>query len=283
MFIRSDVGTTHDHHHQHNLANDHSIAAATTTSTMVTKLNRDSHIIKKSSPSTSPPLTSKNRTHPRQPPLIIYAHAPRVIHTKPQEFKALVQTLTGYTGNKNSTVTTTATKNDLTSPSPPPPPPPTPLLPTSNKLPMYYDFEEFETKNVVPLIKNNLFSIHDDFKHKTSLMEENLNISGDGGGYNFAAPIFDPPLMHQGNRTSVPFFTPSIGDQFCCTNNNNSVGFVGKMNNNKNNNQMLYDQNYVGGETGSGCYYSDGLSSSLDLSSSLSSMEEPIDELTDFC
>ncbi|KAI3725416.1 hypothetical protein L1987_65204 [Smallanthus sonchifolius] len=56
-----------------------------------------------SSTGSSPTITSdtvKTRSQEQQPPprpLIIYTHSPKVIHTQPRDFMALVQKLTGFT------------------------------------------------------------------------------------------------------------------------------------------------------------------------------------------
>lgn len=63
------------------------------------KINKDSHVIHKlpSSSSNSLSLAHNNRREQAQqkPPVIIYAHSPKVIHTQPRDFMALVQKLTG--------------------------------------------------------------------------------------------------------------------------------------------------------------------------------------------
>lgn len=72
------------------------------------KINKSSHSIKKSSSlssssSSSPPLIGGNMagsTAAKPPPqhrhpVIIYTHSPKVIHTHPRDFMALVQKLTG--------------------------------------------------------------------------------------------------------------------------------------------------------------------------------------------
>ncbi|KAI4313917.1 hypothetical protein L6164_026859 [Bauhinia variegata] len=55
-------------------------------------IKRESHLIRK--PSSS---ADTNKPHQQQPrnPIIIYAHSPKVIHTKPKDFMAVVQRLTG--------------------------------------------------------------------------------------------------------------------------------------------------------------------------------------------
>ncbi|CAA0323745.1 VQ motif-containing protein 8 [Arabidopsis thaliana] len=54
------------------------------------KLAGESHTIKKTSS-----CKSKPRPHGRASPVIIYAHSPKVIHTRAEDFMALVQRLTG--------------------------------------------------------------------------------------------------------------------------------------------------------------------------------------------
>ncbi|KAH9746806.1 hypothetical protein KPL70_004529 [Citrus sinensis] len=69
------------------------------------KINKDSHVIHKlpSSSSNSLLLVHNNKQEQEQDqqrrPVIIYAHSPKVIHTQPRDFMALVQKLTGSDGN----------------------------------------------------------------------------------------------------------------------------------------------------------------------------------------
>ncbi|KAK1421030.1 hypothetical protein QVD17_23078 [Tagetes erecta] len=68
------------------------------------KINKDSKFIHCLPPPSDAGL--KNRSHEQQPPprpLIIYTHSPKVIHTKPRDFMALVQKLTGYTPQPHDT------------------------------------------------------------------------------------------------------------------------------------------------------------------------------------
>ncbi|CAL5399663.1 unnamed protein product [Camellia sinensis] len=71
------------------------------------RINKDSHSIQKPS-SSSYPRTSDHQTHlhqhqqqhqQQQNPVIIYAHSPRIIHTQPRDFMALVQKLTGLSSS----------------------------------------------------------------------------------------------------------------------------------------------------------------------------------------
>ncbi|GLT48902.1 hypothetical protein SLA2020_224920 [Shorea laevis] len=66
------------------------------------KIKKDSHFISKSSPllsstSLSSTVSVVGSTKPQQHrhPVIIYTHSPKVIHTHPRDFMALVQKLTG--------------------------------------------------------------------------------------------------------------------------------------------------------------------------------------------
>ncbi|KAG4999246.1 hypothetical protein AAZX31_08G041300 [Glycine max] len=53
------------------------------------KMNRESHLIRKSSSS------SLSKAQQQRPPVIIYTHPPKVIHTHARNFMELVQKLTG--------------------------------------------------------------------------------------------------------------------------------------------------------------------------------------------
>ncbi|CAN6851756.1 unnamed protein product [Brassica oleracea] len=56
------------------------------------KLTGESHSIKKT---TSFNVVKQSRRHGRAAPVVIYAHSPKVIHTRAENFMALVQRLTG--------------------------------------------------------------------------------------------------------------------------------------------------------------------------------------------
>ncbi|CAG7893074.1 unnamed protein product [Brassica rapa] len=59
------------------------------------KLTGESHSIKKT---TSFNVFKQSRRHGRAAPVVIYAHSPKVIHTRAENFMALVQRLTGLEG-----------------------------------------------------------------------------------------------------------------------------------------------------------------------------------------
>ncbi|KAI8562116.1 hypothetical protein RHMOL_Rhmol03G0009600 [Rhododendron molle] len=94
------------------------------------RINKVSHLIKKP---TSPPSSAFSSSSssaasapkpPHRQPVIIYTHSPKVIHTHPRDFKALVQKLTGQS------------RSDFESDHPPSPPkqePPPTTEPCKNR------------------------------------------------------------------------------------------------------------------------------------------------------
>ncbi|XP_071725324.1 VQ motif-containing protein 8, chloroplastic-like [Rutidosis leptorrhynchoides] len=70
------------------------------------KLDRNSHVIQKSSTSLSLIFSSSDNSLPVnnpkqiQKPVIIYARSPKIIHTQPKDFMALVQRLTGHDSSR---------------------------------------------------------------------------------------------------------------------------------------------------------------------------------------
>ncbi|KAJ8424113.1 hypothetical protein Cgig2_018123 [Carnegiea gigantea] len=74
------------------------------------KIHKDSHTIKKSSSMTSIPgsmssvgTTMAPKPSQQRPPLIIYTHSPKTIHTNPKDFMSLVQKLTGMSPSEQPT------------------------------------------------------------------------------------------------------------------------------------------------------------------------------------
>ncbi|OIW16698.1 hypothetical protein TanjilG_28755 [Lupinus angustifolius] len=65
-------------------------------------INKNSHLIHKPSSYSSKPHKQERN------PIIIYMQSPKIIHTKPQDFRALVQKLTGMTPTKKNVVDVTA-------------------------------------------------------------------------------------------------------------------------------------------------------------------------------
>ncbi|XP_008445554.2 VQ motif-containing protein 20-like [Cucumis melo] len=90
------------------------------------KINKDSHLIRKSSSSsnTSSPSSSSSSTTslvngvptavakpPQRHPVIIYTHSPKIIHTHPRDFMALVQKLTGMSRSDDEASTKATAKS----------------------------------------------------------------------------------------------------------------------------------------------------------------------------
>ncbi|XP_061339434.1 VQ motif-containing protein 8, chloroplastic-like [Gastrolobium bilobum] len=67
-------------------------------------INKDSHLIRKPSVS-STNFVAQNKH--QKVPIIIYTQSPKVIHTKPQDFMALVQRLTGKSSTNGDVSTAT--------------------------------------------------------------------------------------------------------------------------------------------------------------------------------
>ncbi|KAK1564828.1 hypothetical protein Q3G72_012460 [Acer saccharum] len=166
------------------------------------KLNKDSHmIIKKSSSSSSfsPPPSSHHRH-----PVIIYTHSPKIIHTSPKDFMALVQKLTGMSRSINNNedghhqgINSTADHQNTNALS-----------------------DDDSNKNVGKNINVN----GNDDNESSSVITSDENCSGGGGGGNIgegqvnscfvaAPPIYEPPT----NPYNYPIYNPNSAD-FLCTN-----------------------------------------------------------------
>uniref|UniRef100_A0A5B6YV54 Putative VQ motif-containing protein n=1 Tax=Davidia involucrata TaxID=16924 RepID=A0A5B6YV54_DAVIN len=163
------------------------------------KINKDSHFIKKPSPSSSSSSTSSfangvagaaataTTTRPQQRhPVIIYTHSPKIIHTHPRDFMALVQKLTGLSRSGDNA------------------PQPRPERP-GNDTP-----EAEETKNPKLTVSN------DDNESSSVVTDENCGSVGDPQVNScFVPPIFDPPNPCFNN---IPFFVPPSSTDFLCPN-----------------------------------------------------------------
>lgn len=201
------------------------------------KINKDSHFIKKpssSSSSSSPPSSSSSSstyamvgsttTRPPQQqrhPVIIYTHSPKIIHTHPRDFMALVQKLTGLSRFEDDS-------------SPPPAKPEPPEMGNNNNNGMSSSLEE-EMMNKSPnqVNNNNVMMRNDDNDSSSVITEENCssisistnnnnnssnnNINNVGGGGGDSSSCFVPPNPYLAN---IPVFTPNATD-FLCTNSIN--------------------------------------------------------------
>lgn len=73
-------------------------------------INKDSHLIRKPSVS-STSVVADTKVHKKQrKPIIIYTQSPKVIHTKAQDFMALVQRLTGRSSSNEDVSAATASQ-----------------------------------------------------------------------------------------------------------------------------------------------------------------------------
>ncbi|KAJ4827216.1 hypothetical protein Tsubulata_040204 [Turnera subulata] len=187
----------HDHHAKPNNNNNNNNNNMVCPPTL--KVNRESHMIKKSSSSSSSPPSSSSssasnslgivgssKPPPQRHPVIIYTHSPKIIHTHPKDFMALVQKLTGLSRSDN---------DDHQNPH-------QVKQEKGNKV------HEEEKKNVKINVRG------DDNDSSSVITEENCGGSiGDGQVHScFVPPIFDPPNPY---ITNIPVFTPNSADFLC--------------------------------------------------------------------
>lgn len=168
------------------------------------KISKDSHLIKKPSSASSGSATSPSSssssingvtglTKPQQRhPVIIYTHSPKIIHTHPSDFMALVQKLTGLSRSDDDTV---ATPHDHHRKSEP-----------GNDADSKILNPDHENKN-----KNIGLGNQDDNNESSSVVtEENCSSVGDVGqviNSCFVSPIFEPPA--NAYMANIPAFTPT--------------------------------------------------------------------------
>ncbi|XP_028800173.1 VQ motif-containing protein 20 [Neltuma alba] len=162
------------------------------------KVHKDSHAIKKSSP--PPPSLLSSSTKPQQRhPVIIYTHSPRVIHTHPRDFMALVQKLTGLSRSDN----------DVPTALDPLQPKQEPGIPAASTLTVDKDGGDLKKG-----------SVNEDNETSSVITEEN-NCSSSIGDTQVNScfmpnpPILDPSLNPY--MTSLPVFT-SNSTEFLCSN-----------------------------------------------------------------
>ncbi|KAE9588224.1 hypothetical protein Lal_00003286 [Lupinus albus] len=184
------------------------------------KINKDSHLIKKSSSfsSLSPPSSSSSSSSlslvstsmasgvitlnkpPQRHPVIIYTHSPKVIHTHPRDFMALVQKLTGLSPSEED-----GGDNNL-----PPSKQPKQEPASSNIAPMVVS-KESSRKNVVVGIEDNETS--------SVITEENSctnNISENQVNSCFVSPpILEAPVNPY--LANLPVFPPPNSSEFMCS------------------------------------------------------------------
>ncbi|KAF5751920.1 hypothetical protein HS088_TW02G00939 [Tripterygium wilfordii] len=78
------------------------------------RIHKDSHLIHKSSSSVFAKQQPQEQRQRQQQhgPVIIYTHSPKIIHTKPQDFMALVQKLTGRSSSDDQIISSETTASD---------------------------------------------------------------------------------------------------------------------------------------------------------------------------
>ncbi|KAK9278766.1 hypothetical protein L1049_028343 [Liquidambar formosana] len=189
----------HDHHHHHPPKRDVNGFCPSPL-----KTNKNSHFIKRSSPPSfssfpSPPVNgaAAAATKPQQQqrhPVIIYTHSPKVIHTHPRDFMALVQKLTGLSrsddgGGSERPTTTVKSEN-------------------GKEMPKEKD------KNAK---RGGGGGGNDENSSSSVITDENSGSVGCDGQVNsfFLPPILDPSNPYLSN---FHLFTPNSTD-FLCSNN----------------------------------------------------------------
>jgi|UniRef100_A0A2N9IJQ8 hypothetical protein len=159
------------------------------------KVNKDSHVIKKSSTTSSSSSTS-SLVHGVKPaqhrhPVIIYTHSPKIIHTHPRDFMALVQKLTGQSRSEDDDISQQKSESCGNGP-------------TSS--------DDQDNKSV-KILGN------DDNESSSVVTDENCSSLGDGGGHQvnscFVPPMFE--AVPDPYITNIPVFRPNSAE-FLCSN-----------------------------------------------------------------
>lgn len=150
------------------------------------KLNKESHLIQKptsSSSSSSSSATSSLLTtatvavcKQQRHPVIIYTHSPKIIHTQPRDFMALVQKLTGLAPSDEQAAPVQQQKAEGGSPPPP----------EGNN----------ETTTSSAVTEEKVCGGRGDAQVSSSLV----------------SPVFDPPNPF---FSDIPLFTPNSSEFFC--------------------------------------------------------------------
>ncbi|KAE8721683.1 VQ motif-containing protein 8 [Hibiscus syriacus] len=184
---------SHDRHGK----KDAAAAAANNVTNGALKVSRESHFIKKSSAAAASSLgvsgTVKPPPQQQRHPVIIYTHSPKVIHTHPKDFMALVQKLTGLSRNEEDhhhhQNHQSAAQNNV----------------AASHQPKAEASAEEDSKRI---INNNN---NDDNDSSSVITDENSE-----GQVNscFVPPLFDPPAAAP-FLTNIPIFTPNSADFLC--------------------------------------------------------------------
>ncbi|KAF7819882.1 VQ motif-containing protein 20 [Senna tora] len=159
------------------------------------KIHRDSHSIKKSSSTSSASSTLVNKPIQRHP-VIIYTHSPKVIHTHPRDFMALVQKLTGLHRSDNNN------NNDAGAADPPPPPP-----------------QQQPAKQEGGGAENYKKACANEENETSSVITEENNCSSSAGETQVNSCFMtNPPILDAALNpymTNLPVFPPNSADLLC--------------------------------------------------------------------
>ncbi|CAB4281294.1 unnamed protein product [Prunus armeniaca] len=194
------------------------------------KINKDSHFIKKSpsSSSSSPSSSASSSTSslvnavagsagarpPQQQqqrhPVIIYTHSPKIIHTHPRDFMALVQKLTGLS------------RFDEDAQAPPPQQQQTPRTTKAERGEGLLEGEMMSGKGAKVVMRNedndssSVITTEENCS-STNIINSNINVGvsvgvgGGGDGHVQMNSCFVPPNPYIGG---IPVFTPNAADFF---------------------------------------------------------------------
>jgi hypothetical protein len=169
------------------------------------KIHRDSHNIHKDKVSSPPP--------PRQQPVIIYTHSPKVIRTSPRDFMSIVQKLTGLESPGAARNNAAAAQDELSSSSPhhyadpllmPPPAPPLDALFVPPDMPPLLPPGPSELQLCVPAglyFYDQLPPPMDTAPLGTVMMPATMKNGGGGAGNSGA--VFSPSMV-EAMRTTFP-------------------------------------------------------------------------------
>ncbi|KAF8037709.1 hypothetical protein BT93_B0535 [Corymbia citriodora subsp. variegata] len=195
------------------------------------KTSRDSRSIKKPSPpsssssttaaaapllaSASPSASARPSQQQPQPrhPVIIYTHSPKIIHTQPRDFMALVQKLTGLSRSS---------PDDEPKPTPPLPPPAAAAANSG-------DGDDADAKSSKAAAGSGGAGVGEDNECSSVITDENCSSSvGDGGQVNScfaAAPNFEAANGGSAYLSNHLPFLPNNAADFMCSNQPNFYDF----------------------------------------------------------
>ncbi|KAJ1398297.1 hypothetical protein SESBI_31137 [Sesbania bispinosa] len=179
----------------HHALHDHSKKVVNINGTRPSPLmiHKDSHLIRKPSSSSSTSVAAAlTKPHKQQRnPIIIYTKSPKIIHTKPRDFMALVQSLTGMAHSKEETFDVTAS--------------------------MVQEKSQLETSE-------NFGSFLSDENSNSSSIKQQEKKHGSCGGDETSSALKDDetcikgePFVQLGlfNFADMPLFTPNSSDSLC--------------------------------------------------------------------